>query len=264
MRRLVAVHDPSQVGYRVDPIILSEALGSAKAAPFRSSPSAVESEAVMGGRRFHRRWCTGLLLGLGVVGCQHTQPAMMAPPTAAKTASVSKSADSPYGAIAPLDTPVAFKAAPPMTDTSAPTIGPASAMMSYAPVRTVTKPAAYAPASPVHMGVLLTSTPVIANVGVSGGGLATGRHAPDYSWVEGELYYVHSRNSWRLRYGNMGDPDRYGGIVTLLGDGVTSLCREGQIVRVEGTLLDPDTSEPQPGYWVKHIIIVKDLPAMPN
>lgn len=82
----------------------------------------------------------------------------------------------------------------------------------------------------------------------------------DYSSLEGELYYVHSRSCWRLRYAPAGQADRYGGIVTLVGDGLTPICREGQTVRVEGTLLDPDATEPQPNYWVRRLTVIKQAP----
>jgi len=85
-------------------------------------------------------------------------------------------------------------------------------------------------------------------------------HAVDYSWLEGELYFVQSRNSWRVRYAAPGAQDRYGGIVTLAGDWPTSVAHDGQVVRVEGTILNPDATEPQPAYWVRHFTVLKQAP----
>jgi hypothetical protein len=78
-------------------------------------------------------------------------------------------------------------------------------------------------------------------------------HAPDYSWLTGELQYVHVRNSWRVRYASVDEEDRYGGSVTLAETGSMGDHKDGQMVRVEGHLLDPESRDPSPTYRVRNI-----------
>jgi hypothetical protein len=84
-------------------------------------------------------------------------------------------------------------------------------------------------------------------------------HAADYGWLTGEIYYLGSRKAWRLRYVAPGDDDRYGGTVNLTGEGLPADSRSGQTVRVEGTLLDPESTE-RPTYWVRHCTVLKPAP----
>jgi hypothetical protein len=81
--------------------------------------------------------------------------------------------------------------------------------------------------------------------------------ARDYSWLMGELQYVRSRDVWRLRYAEAEQDDRYGGTVTLVGEGLTADCKNGQIVRVEGQMINPDSSEPRPPYWARKLRIIR-------
>ena len=78
-------------------------------------------------------------------------------------------------------------------------------------------------------------------------------HAPDYSWLVGQLAYSHTRRTWSVRYASVDETDRYGGSVTL--DSGTNLqqLQEGMLVRVQGRLLDPDTTTPAPRYRVERI-----------
>jgi hypothetical protein len=85
-------------------------------------------------------------------------------------------------------------------------------------------------------------------------------HAPDYVWLVGELQYLQTRHAWRLRYGRPGDEDRYGGTVTLTGEALPSDCAGGQIVRVEGQLVNPNAAEPRPAFWVNRLQIIKAAP----
>jgi hypothetical protein len=81
--------------------------------------------------------------------------------------------------------------------------------------------------------------------------------ARDYSWLMGELQYVRSRDVWRLRYAEAEQDERYGGTVTLVGEGLTADCKTGQIVRVEGQMINPDSTDPRPPYWAKKLRILK-------
>lgn len=82
-------------------------------------------------------------------------------------------------------------------------------------------------------------------------------HAPDYSWLIGEIEFLQTRGDWRLRYGNAEDEDRYGGTVTLGGDNLPTDSQSGQLVRVEGYLVNPQASEPRPLYWVQSLSVLK-------
>ena len=85
-------------------------------------------------------------------------------------------------------------------------------------------------------------------------------HAPDFSWLTGELQHLLSRNVWRLRYAPADQEDRYGGTVLLVGDELPAECRPGQIVRVEGELVNPESDEPRPPYRVRKVQILKAAP----
>lgn len=77
--------------------------------------------------------------------------------------------------------------------------------------------------------------------------------AEDYRWLVGELQYVHVRAVWRLRYAGAEEEDRHGGSVTLVETGSMSGFQSGQIVRVEGELVNPDVTGPSPAYRVRLI-----------
>jgi hypothetical protein len=76
--------------------------------------------------------------------------------------------------------------------------------------------------------------------------------SPDYSILFGVLDFNARRGTWRLRYADAGDEDRYGGSVTLDGIGrQMSEYSSGQMVRVEGALVDPESHDAAPAYRVK-------------
>lgn len=76
-------------------------------------------------------------------------------------------------------------------------------------------------------------------------------HAPDYTWIVGELQYLHVRNAWRVRYASVDEEDRYGGSVTLVETGsMDKYPKSGQIVRVQGQLINADSKEPSPAFRV--------------
>jgi hypothetical protein len=53
-----------------------------------------------------------------------------------------------------------------------------------------------------------------------------------------------------VRYAGPGEPDRYDGALELVNPGPMSGFRPGQVVRVEGSLVDPAPHEINPGYRV--------------
>jgi hypothetical protein len=68
-------------------------------------------------------------------------------------------------------------------------------------------------------------------------------HAPDYSWVQGELVHLHSHNCWRIRYASVDEDDKYGGGVNLIETGPMDNFQEGQLVRIEGRPAEPENKE---------------------
>ena len=68
-------------------------------------------------------------------------------------------------------------------------------------------------------------------------------HAPDYSWLQGELTYLHSRNCWRIRYASVDEDDKYGGGVYLTETGPMDNFKDGQLVRIEGRPADMDNKD---------------------
>jgi hypothetical protein len=85
-------------------------------------------------------------------------------------------------------------------------------------------------------------------------------HAPDYTCLTGELEYIRARNVWRLRYAPPDQEDRHGGTVLLVGDNLPPDCKSGQIVRVQGQLVNPNSEEARPPYWVQSFQVLKAAP----
>jgi hypothetical protein len=64
-------------------------------------------------------------------------------------------------------------------------------------------------------------------------------HADDYSWITGQLFYVHADGGvWVLRYASVGEEDRYGGSAVLATAVNMKNYREGDLVSVSGEVLD--------------------------
>ena len=63
-------------------------------------------------------------------------------------------------------------------------------------------------------------------------------HADDYSWVTGQLCYVHAGGGmWVLRYAGVDEVDGYGGSVVLTTAVSMRNFREGDLVSVTGEVL---------------------------
>ncbi len=79
-------------------------------------------------------------------------------------------------------------------------------------------------------------------------------HSEDYTWVMGKLEYLHSKKAWRVRYAPAEVEDALGGCVTLLGvDYLNDNLKDGQMVRVDGVLVDPESRQISPPYQVHAI-----------
>jgi hypothetical protein len=65
-------------------------------------------------------------------------------------------------------------------------------------------------------------------------------NAPDYSWVTGQLFYVHAEGGlWVVRYAPVDREDRYGGSVVLAAAVDMNGFQEGDLVTVHGEILNP-------------------------
>src|SRR5205823_5092967 len=64
-------------------------------------------------------------------------------------------------------------------------------------------------------------------------------HAEDYSWVTGQLYYIHASGGlWIVRYATVDTDDKYGGSVVLAPAVNMKNFREGDLVSVAGGIAD--------------------------
>jgi hypothetical protein len=76
--------------------------------------------------------------------------------------------------------------------------------------------------------------------------------ADDYSWLSGELQFSRLKG-WRLRYASVAEADPYGGSVTLIDNELLRGLKDGQLVMVEGRLVNPDARNIAPEYRVRSI-----------
>ena len=68
-------------------------------------------------------------------------------------------------------------------------------------------------------------------------------HSPDYSTLSGQLKYNQADKSWQLRYASVDENDSYGGEVALVNNPQLDMLKDGQYLRVQGVLVDPDKKE---------------------
>jgi hypothetical protein len=78
-------------------------------------------------------------------------------------------------------------------------------------------------------------------------------HDPNYGWLVGTVEYSRIQQAWLLRYVSVEEDDRYGGCVTLVTPNQRMTFKPGQIVRVEGALIDPESQQLRPAYQVQTI-----------
>jgi hypothetical protein len=83
-------------------------------------------------------------------------------------------------------------------------------------------------------------------------------HADDYHWLRGRVEYSHISKTWRLRYANVDETDKYGGSVTLTADRGLGSLKDGQRVTVQGNLLDTQQKGAAPIYQVESIQPVEE------
>jgi hypothetical protein len=73
-------------------------------------------------------------------------------------------------------------------------------------------------------------------------------HAPDYTWLAGEVQYSSINKRWRLRYASVDEDDVYGGSVTLSADSPLDGLKDGMLIRVQGELESPGEKRIAPPY----------------
>lgn len=81
-------------------------------------------------------------------------------------------------------------------------------------------------------------------------------HDPNYHWLIGTLDYSRIQDAWVLRYASWEEEDRYGGCVTLVTPGRGIALKQGQTVRVEGSLIDPSSQQLRPAFQVNNVRVV--------
>ena len=85
--------------------------------------------------------------------------------------------------------------------------------------------------------------------------------APDYSWVTGQLFYVHADGGrWVIRYTAVDEQDKFGGSIVLAPGTDMRNYREGDLVSVNGKVLsDGRTSAHLPGapYQASNISLIE-------
>jgi hypothetical protein len=82
-------------------------------------------------------------------------------------------------------------------------------------------------------------------------------HDPKYRWLVGTLDYSRIQRSWLLRYTPIEEDDRYGGSVTLVAPDLALNFKDGQTVRVEGALTDPESQQLRPAFRVQNVRVVE-------
>jgi hypothetical protein len=64
-------------------------------------------------------------------------------------------------------------------------------------------------------------------------------HEDDYSWITGQLYYLHVDGGvWVVRYATVDTEDKYGGSVVLAPTVPMNVFREGDLVSVRGEIMN--------------------------
>jgi hypothetical protein len=106
------------------------------------------------------------------------------------------------------------------------------------PVHPATPVAPVPPPSPIQP---VSTVPPPPRMEISKEYLHRVANAADYSWVTGQLFYIHIHSDqglWVVRYAPLDKEDRYGGSVVLAS--VTSMAgfHEGDLVTVHGEILN--------------------------
>lgn len=88
-------------------------------------------------------------------------------------------------------------------------------------------------------------------------------HAKNYSWLVGQLQRVHtSQHEWKIRYAALDENEQWGGSMVLAQDAKLDQWKDGDMVYVEGEILNerPSVYLSGPLYRVRHIRNAQDAP----
>jgi hypothetical protein len=115
-------------------------------------------------------------------------------------------------------------------------------------------PGAYTPGSPIQYAAATPTPSVIQPVSTAPSypaarpAMEIAKHyldkvanADDYTWVTGQLFYIHvhaDQGLWVVRYAPIDKEDRYGGSIVLAPAAPMGGLREGDLVTVRGEILD--------------------------
>lgn len=91
-------------------------------------------------------------------------------------------------------------------------------------------------------------------------------HAPDYSWISGQVEHSHTAKEWRIRYASVDETDRYGGRVVLIENQHRNYLEDGQYVRARGHLVHADAASGRAVYRIESFDILPggNSPAAPS
>jgi hypothetical protein len=89
-------------------------------------------------------------------------------------------------------------------------------------------------------------------------------HAPDYSWLSGQVEYSRLSMGWRLRYASVDEEDRYGGSVTLSENRDLDRLKDGQYILVRGHLNSSGTSPNAQSFRVDSFQMIDNPNAEPT
>jgi hypothetical protein len=208
-------------------------------------------------RCFLLRGWTGvcLLIPLLTCGCQHNQLCCLPcnVQTAATMGTPVAVPSGPNPAVgAPASQPVQppVKTLPPVVHLTAkpPLPTPSDPLRRPAPQKQPSVSAPYAEVKPVSQPTLPATDP--DGPAADAPRLA---HDPNYHWLVGTLDYSRIQQAWVLRYVSYEEEDRYGGCVTLVASSRSLKFKPGQLVRVEGALIDPESQQLRPAFEVRSI-----------
>jgi hypothetical protein len=86
-------------------------------------------------------------------------------------------------------------------------------------------------------------------------------HSEDYSWVTGQLYFIRAgKGLWVVRYATADTEDKYGGGVVLAPAVNMKNFREGDLVSVQGEILDEGRASKNLGgplYRASHVELIE-------
>jgi hypothetical protein len=121
-------------------------------------------------------------------------------------------------------------------------------------IQQVAKPAATEPTAAVEWRGSSALAPPTSPTAAEETDMTAFSHSLDYTMLSGVLERGRKANTWVLRYSPAEINDRFGGSVTLvLFETDPQSLHAGQLVRVEGALLDPDAGGSRPGFRVSSL-----------